>query len=79
MHEKQPNIKSKTERHGLGINVLEKLKCEITRKKARFFVPSNEKLEDESEEEQKDLKKFADYVKWLNKDGKKQYEALPIL
>lgn len=60
-----------------GTDVLEKLKYEITRQKTRFLVPNNKKYEDE--EKEKDLERFADYVNWLNKDGKKQYEALPIL
>jgi hypothetical protein len=55
--------------------VLEKLKFEITRQKTRFLSTNNKKYEDE---EEKDLERFADYVNWLNNDGKKQYEALPI-
>ena len=56
--------------------MLEKLKYEITRQKTRFLVPNNRNFE---EEQEKGLERFADYVNWLNNDGKKQYEALPIL
>jgi hypothetical protein len=54
-------------------DVLEKLKLEITRQQSKF-VPKSRKDFDE----ERDLDEFAEYVEWLNTDGKKKYQAHPM-
>ena len=54
-------------------DVLEKLKMEITRQQAKFAPKNRRDLVQD-----RDLDEFAEYVEWLNTDGKKKYEAHPI-